>query len=592
MPQDSAPVISGVRCHPRTDFAVVGFLIALWAVTFLPRLGEREVTSIIEARVGITAREMWRAGEWILPTFNGAPRLQKPPLAYWVVEALASLRGACDDLTLRLPFALLALGSVLFTWRMGHRLGGASQGLAAGVILLTSALFVQGGRTASADIALLFGVTGAWYFYLTARLTEHRGCRVLLWGFLAVGGLAKGPVVLAVVLLPAVLEALVARSWRPLVPLGSGVGVALFLGLSLWWPAAVIWRLSDQLPAWQAVHRWFLESFGKILPSDGIDEGYKFQRHAGPVYFYLLRFPGVLGFWVVALIPWLQGLVGQRGWRSFASRLRRGDPTVLPALWVLTTLVFFSLVSEKKTPYILPVLPAASLWLAGALARAGDGWRRFLDCLAPMLGALALLAVGMMAWAVFHGVPGWLEVLLPSAWRGACERVARDHRWPALALGILGVCLGGVLPWSLRRATAVPVYLLVGGILGLGGYFYELIRDDLEPPTAFRHSGESLRSVLAETLEPIALGNLPAGLLYYCDRIMQVRDAKQVDAVANLPRGSTVLLREKVLEHLGVPLPDAEGVVLAPPLEHFEVRKLIDAGSGSARDRVLVLGGK
>ena len=578
-----------MRAHMRPRIAMLAFLAAIWALIFLPKLADREVTSIIEARVGITAREMWRAGEWVLPTMNGELRLQKPPLSYWAVQALSWLRGTWDDATLRLPFALFALGAVGFTHAMGLRLGGASRGFLAGVILLTSALFVKSGRTASADVALLFCVAGSWYFYVAARLADRAFLRVMLWIFLGLGILAKGPVVLAVVLLPMFVEAAVARSLRPFGPLWSPVGILAFLALSLAWPAQVIFRLSGEMPATEAIHRWYLESFGKILPSDGIDEGYKFQRHAGPFYFYLLRFPAVIGFWTAILVPWAVGWLREgKPFRQLA-RLREGDPEILAPLWALTTLVFFSLISEKKTAYLLPILPATSLWLARTIEDGFKAWRGQIGRGASWLAIVAGSLITLTLWTTLAGVPAWAQTLLPFDFEQIAERIFSHAGWVSLGLCALGFATFLLLKPALRASGPLPAIVLVGSALGIGGFLYDELRDRVEPQTVFRKAGREAQQATLGASQAAALGNLPAGLLYYADRIVKTYDWRNTAGLQCLPSTDRVLVRDRALERLGIPTPGNVGQHLAPPLDRFEVLGWIEAGTDAEKDSILVL---
>jgi hypothetical protein len=231
---------------------------AVRAHTLCPSRGRRPVTGILEERVAITSREMWRAGEWILPTMNGEPRLQKPPFAYWIVEGFANIRGAFDDWTLRLPFATLAAGTALLVWAIGRSEGGPALGLVAAIVLLTSSLFIAESHRATADPAQLFCAAGAWLFYLRERAAAYtasneqeggirrrlrRWRRVGFYFFLGLGALAKGPVILLLCVAPPFVEALVRRSRTPLRPLASPVGIAIFLVLALAWPIAVARRL-------------------------------------------------------------------------------------------------------------------------------------------------------------------------------------------------------------------------------------------------------------------------------------------------------------------------------------------------------------
>src|SRR5262245_49325798 len=115
---------------------VCGFL-------FCYRLDDRALSSSHEARAGQNAQMILREGDWALPRlFDGRVELQKPPLYYWLVAALAWVRGVdVDVLAVRLPAALSALGCVLFLYFLLWRCGRPQAGLFAALILATSVHF-------------------------------------------------------------------------------------------------------------------------------------------------------------------------------------------------------------------------------------------------------------------------------------------------------------------------------------------------------------------------------------------------------------------------------------------------------------------
>ena len=45
-----------------------------------------------------TAREMGVNNDWVLPYFNGEPRLNKPPLNYWLTLGISSMDPFSDDI--------------------------------------------------------------------------------------------------------------------------------------------------------------------------------------------------------------------------------------------------------------------------------------------------------------------------------------------------------------------------------------------------------------------------------------------------------------------------------------------------------------
>src|SRR5205807_4388076 len=125
--------------HP----AALLLLLALCAVLFFHRLGDRELSSSHEARAAQNAQSLLDGGDWALPRlFDRRAELQKPPLYYWMVAALAWLAGGrVDAWAVRLPAALSALGTVLLVYLLARARGRPVAGLLAAVFLATSLHF-------------------------------------------------------------------------------------------------------------------------------------------------------------------------------------------------------------------------------------------------------------------------------------------------------------------------------------------------------------------------------------------------------------------------------------------------------------------
>ena len=61
-------------------------LLAMGALLFLFRIGERDLWDPDETRDALVAREMRESGDWILPHFNGGIYAEKPPPFFWLVN--------------------------------------------------------------------------------------------------------------------------------------------------------------------------------------------------------------------------------------------------------------------------------------------------------------------------------------------------------------------------------------------------------------------------------------------------------------------------------------------------------------------------
>ena len=86
-----------------------------------------------EPRYARVAVEMQRAGEWVTPTLQGEPWLEKPPLYYWLAGAAFRLLGETRRAA-RLPSVLALLLLTGATALFGARLYGSAAGLHAGFV--------------------------------------------------------------------------------------------------------------------------------------------------------------------------------------------------------------------------------------------------------------------------------------------------------------------------------------------------------------------------------------------------------------------------------------------------------------------------
>jgi 4-amino-4-deoxy-L-arabinose transferase-like glycosyltransferase len=113
------------------------WVVALAVIVFLhfftcgiPRLFDQ-----IDGQYAGAAREMMERGDWLTPTQNGVPRLQKPPLFYWC-EVLSMRVFGVNEFGARFPVALATVGWFLATGLLARRVVGTwSAGLAAALTL-------------------------------------------------------------------------------------------------------------------------------------------------------------------------------------------------------------------------------------------------------------------------------------------------------------------------------------------------------------------------------------------------------------------------------------------------------------------------
>src|SRR5207302_317827 len=170
-------------------------VLVLAAGVFVWRLG-RPGFSDTEGMFAEPAREMVETGDWVTPRMNGEPFLTKPPLAYWLAATVMAVRGPTEYA--RLVPALAALGTVAVTGALGTVLFGEAAGLAAAVVLVTSAGFLVEARLLRADMLLVLAITTALWAAASVRRRPSLGMAMLFWVALGLGTLDKGPVALVV----------------------------------------------------------------------------------------------------------------------------------------------------------------------------------------------------------------------------------------------------------------------------------------------------------------------------------------------------------------------------------------------------------
>jgi 4-amino-4-deoxy-L-arabinose transferase-like glycosyltransferase len=105
--------VAGALVYP--VFALVLMVMPLWI-----GLGASPIWDANEALYAETAREMLERSDFLHPTFNYAPRLQKPPFTYWAIAASYRLFGI-NEFAVRVPSALAATFLLGFLVWIVHR---------------------------------------------------------------------------------------------------------------------------------------------------------------------------------------------------------------------------------------------------------------------------------------------------------------------------------------------------------------------------------------------------------------------------------------------------------------------------------------
>lgn len=367
-----------VERRPRLWLAALTLGLLLAGTHLLPLL-DRD-----EPRFATATREMLGRGDFVVPTFNGEERFDKPVLIYWLMMPFYALFGA-SELPARLPGILSTVGLVLLVHGWARAWYGPRAGWWAGFGLATCLQVLIHGRLALADMPLILclAVTqrGLWELISTRHERYPWGWWAAVWVGAGIGFLAKGPLSLAV---PAVTLLLYkALRWREPLPWGQlkpllGLG-AFLLCLAPWGVPAL---LLTEGRFWQI-------GMGKHVLERGLEPWG--GRSAVPLVYYLLTAP-------LSLAPWFALLGGLAVWL----RQTWGTRAAFLVAWMASLYLIFCFYQTQLMHYVLPAFPAVFLLMGGMLGQSHGAldklWRHPL-AVGWWWGGLALY--GLLGGAVF-----------------------------------------------------------------------------------------------------------------------------------------------------------------------------------------------
>ena len=324
------------------DYRLV-MLLAFVLVTFFANISVLP-TDIMESRNIVTGREMVSDGNWLVPTMNGELRLEKPPLPTWVAGLMEMI--APGSMTAqRCAAGVMGVLWTAFLFLLANYISRRRDfALVSTVVFLTCYNLILMGRSATWDIYCHAFMMAAVYF-LTRALCEncHTHRRFALAGlFLGLSFLSKGPVSFYTILLPYLI--VLVAFLRPSIK-GKWAGLAMMLFIMI------------------AVGSWWYIYLLSMHPEESTyvfhKESSSWANHNVRPWWYYWQFFLEMGVWAILMLAalavsyWKRHITMKREYLIFFT-------------WSVACLALLSLMPEKKTRYLLPLLAPCSL-LVGTL---------------------------------------------------------------------------------------------------------------------------------------------------------------------------------------------------------------------------------
>lgn len=292
--------------------------------------------NIMEARNFITAREMVNQNHWLLTTMNNLPRYEKPPLPTWLTAISGVLFGFKSLVAMRLP-AVLSTALLIFTfYKFVPKIEvSKKQAFISSLVLATSFYIIFSGRNGQWDIFThAFMMVSIYFLWNLFRNEQKNWQNALLAGvFFGFSFMSKGPVSLYALWLPFMISFGIVYRFKNFGKKWLPVLVFLIVGLAigLWWFVYV--RLVDPNAFLEIAHQ----------------ESSRWANYNVRPFYYYWSFFTQTGIWtipsLVALFYWyLKDKVSNRKAYNFS------------ILWTVLAVVLLSVIPEKKSRYLLPVL--------------------------------------------------------------------------------------------------------------------------------------------------------------------------------------------------------------------------------------------
>src|SRR5882762_692337 len=371
--------------NPRTRTDVL-LLVAFCGFLFFYGLGAFGLVGADEPRYAQVAHEMLDRSDWVTPTLQGKPWLEKPVLYYW--QAMVSFRAfGVTDQAAHVPaaFDAVVLIAVIYLFLRRFRPGCELDGA---LITASCAAVVGFARAAATDMPLAAAFAIAllgWYSWYESRTRIYLAAFYI---FLALGTLAKGPVAPALAAVIIFLFVAVKRDWRA-IPRSLWIpGIVLYLAVMLPWYIAIQVRNPEFFRVFILEHN--LARFSQDL-----------YHHRQPFWFYLPVF-------LLAMMPWTIMLIvavierTRLVWRVGKEAFRRPEDSwqLFLLTWMLVPILFFSASQSKLPGYILPAVAAGALLVAEYLAaRRGEVGGNDDKNFSPLFAAAHGVLCGLLIFA-------------------------------------------------------------------------------------------------------------------------------------------------------------------------------------------------
>lgn len=387
--------------------------------------------SIMEARNFVVAREMLTEGNWFLTTMNGLARYEKPPMPPWLMTPFISVFGLENIMAYRLPTSLMAsLGVFLMYFFVKDVSKDSRLALMSALILATSFYYIAIRFEAPSDTYThVFMFAGVYWLYKFFS-SENIKVNYLVLAGLATGFsiLSKGPVGPYALLLPFLPALFLSHKYSNtgkkvkyiilFLVFAAIIGVSWYVYVRLADPASLIEMARKETGNWSSYN-------------------------VRPFYHYWSFFTQT-GLWSILALTSLMFTYVKR--KTEHEKIYK-----LSLLWVILSLVLLSVIPEKKSRYVVPVLIPLAITTAVYIKYIVENFQDF-----------KTFKTKLVPYAGFI-LPGIAALLFPLVIIVIDIDIKGSLVWYFIAAPLF-IATGGFIIWNTLRKKPGNAFILIIGL--------------------------------------------------------------------------------------------------------------------------------
>ncbi len=285
----------------------------------------------MEARNFQTANEIIENDNWLLPTLNDEPRYQKPPLPTWLTALSVLLFNSKAVIFYRIPaiLFLFIIGLTSYFFSIGINFN-KSESIINGLITVSSIYIIAIIFEAPWDIfAHGFMFIAIYYLFNSFKNSFTKSHNILIGILIGLSIMSKGPISIYALLIPFLLSYLLVYKKISL----NNLIIIFFISIV----SGGIWYLYV-----------YTQDYNTLVEI-GAQETENWSNYNVKPFYYYWDFFINSGIWTIPaitsiILPFING------------KISVNKHHLLTCYWVLFSVILLSLIPEKKTRYLMPVL--------------------------------------------------------------------------------------------------------------------------------------------------------------------------------------------------------------------------------------------